>query len=236
MSSVIGSLWIINESIEPKIMEIAQFRTDQLARDAIIEAVNKKVVDNLEPDDIVIVEKNKDGYISSVGWNTAMINRVQRDTYFRVQQYLERLEKGESLDSALDIDLDDEPETSREELLERPTLTQIPLGQATNNALLANLGPKIPVHFQTIGDVETTVSKERYDYGINSAEFEVSVNVKVRLRIVLPFSTDTTEVETNILVAQNAFNGEVPEFYNESQGGEGMNPSIEIPSSPLSSP
>ncbi|MFC0523858.1 sporulation protein YunB [Pontibacillus salicampi] len=233
--STFGSLWFINRSIEPKIMEIAQFKTEQLARKAIIEAVNKKVAEDLDPREMVNIDKDSEGNPVFVTWNPVTINKVQRDTYFRVQQYLERLENGEPVDSSLDIDINEEEKSTQEEVKEKPTLTTIPLGQATNNALLANLGPEIPVHFQTIGDVETNVIKKFHEWGINNLAFEVNVQVEVRLRIVLPFSTETTHVKTDILVAKNSIQGKVP-YFNGGSGSGGIDPSIEIPSGPLSSP
>ncbi|KGP70795.1 sporulation protein YunB [Pontibacillus yanchengensis] len=230
--STFGSLWFINRSIEPKIMEIAQLKTEQLARDAIIEAVNKKVAEDLNPKDMIILEKDNEGNTTFVTWNSSAINKVQRDTYFRVNQYLKRLEEeGDRVDSSLDIDIDQEEDETQEEVKDKPTIAYIPLGQATNNTILANLGPKIPVHFQTIGDVESNVVNTFREWGINNLVFEVKVNVRVRLQIVLPFSTELVPVNTDILVTQGSIQGKVPYF--NGGGGEGTNPSIEIPSSPL---
>lgn len=223
------SLWIINKGIEPKIMEIAEAKTDQFAKDAIVEAVNKKIGEGMNEDIIIIDENEKNGYIRSVNWNTAYITRVHHQTHYRVQQYLRRLEEGKTVEprESLDIDVDEENGTTRQEMLEKPQVARIPLGEVTNNVLLSNLGPEIPVHFRTIGDVESRVIARVEHHPINNTMYQLYLEVKVNLRIVLPFSTDTTHVETEILIAQNTVHGEVPQFYNNGQGG--VDPSVDIP-------
>ncbi|QHE53427.1 sporulation protein YunB [Pontibacillus sp. HMF3514] len=227
--STFGSLWIINKGLEPKLLEIAEAKTDQFARNAIFEAVNKKIGDGLNEDIIIIDENDSNGYVRSVQWNMPLINRTHYQTHYRVQQYLERLEEGKAVEpgESLDIDVDQENGSTQQELLEKPQIARIPLGQVTNNVLLNNLGPKIPVHFATIGDVESQVIAKVEYHPINNTMYQLYLRVKVNLRILLPFSTDTTTVETEIPIAQNTVHGDVPEFYNNSEGG--TNPSVEIP-------
>jgi len=223
------SLWIINKGLEPKLMEIAEAKTDQFAKDAIFEAVNKKIGDGLNEDIIIIDENESNGYVRSVKWNMPLINRTHYQTHYRVQQYLKRLEEGKSVDpgESLDIDVDRENGTTPQEMLEKPQIARIPLGEVTNNVLLNNLGPEIPVHFMTIGDVESKVIARVEHHPINNTMYQLFIHVKVNLRILLPFSTDTTTVENEIPIAQNTVHGDVPQFYNNGQGG--ADPSVEIP-------
>ncbi len=223
------SLWIINKGIEPKLMEIAEEKTDQFARDAIFEAVNKKIGEGMSEEIINVEENEKNGYVRSVVWNTAYITRVHYQTHYRVQQYLKRLEEGKAVDpgESLDIDVDQENRTTQQEMLEKPQITRIPLGEVTNNVLLSNLGPEIPVHFRTIGSVESQIVAKVEPHPINNTMYKLYLRVKVNLRIVLPFSTDRTTVQTEILIAQNTVHGDVPEFYNNGPGG--ADPSVEIP-------
>src|SRR5699024_5924390 len=107
-----------------------------------------------------------------------------------------------------------------------PTVVEIPIGQATGNTMLANLGPKIPVHFEIIGSLESDVIHELKEFGINASLIEIYIPVTVNVQIVIPFSTTTTEISTKVFIDSRVIMGDVPEFY--SHGSDG-GPLISIP-------
>src|SRR5690606_10485331 len=98
----------------------------------------------------------------------------------------------------------------------------IPLGQATQNSLLAHLGPKVPVRLTAIGDVKSQLKQEVLDIGINNAWISVSIEITVDVKVVIPFATDTKEVQTLIPVGMVYIQGDVPEFYHAGGEGGGM--------------
>ncbi|CDQ21282.1 sporulation protein YunB [Halobacillus karajensis] len=227
------SLWFINRGVTPALVEIAETKAQQLARDAINEAVSKTIAEDLQFNDLVKMEKDDQGNIVYMGWNSVVVNRALRDTTIRVQNFLKRMELGElpMEDTSLEPDID--PDMSQEELGEQPaTLIELPIGVATNNSLLANLGPTVPVQLRVIGDVQSEVEIEMSEYGINAALFELTIHFEVNVRIVIPFSTETTVVTNNIPIDQATILGEVPRFYG-GMGGEGENPSFSVPMEPL---
>lgn len=227
------SLWYINRGVTPALVEIAETRAQQLARDAINEAVSKQIAEDLQFNDLVKMEKDQQGNVVYMGWNSVVVNRALRNTTIRVQNYLRRMELGELRieDTSLEPNID--PEMSPEEMGEQPaTLIEIPVGVATNNSLLANLGPKVPVQLRVIGDVQSEVQSEITEYGINAALFELTIHFEVNVRIVIPFSTETTTVTNNIPIDQATILGKVPNFYG-GMGGEGENPSFSYPMDPL---
>lgn len=155
------SLWYINRGVTPALVEIAETKAQQLARDAINEAVSKQIAEDLQFDDLVKMEKDDQGNVVYMGWNSVLVNRALRDTTIRVQNFLKRMELGElpMEDTTLEPDLD--PDRTPEEQGEQPaTLIELPIGMATNNSLLANLGPKVPVQLRVIGDVQSEVDIE----------------------------------------------------------------------------
>nr|WP_255437627.1 sporulation protein YunB [Thalassobacillus sp. CUG 92003] len=225
------SLWLINRGITPTLVEIAETKTQQFARYAINEAVSKRIAEDLQFTDLVTMEKDEEGHITYMGWNSVVVNRVLRNTTYRVQNYLKRMELGEFPGPETPLD-----EPIEEELLEREdispvTLIEIPIGQATNNTILANLGPKVPVQLQVIGDVQSNVESTITEYGINGALFELMIHIEVNVRIVIPFSTNTTMVTADIPIDQSTIMGEVPNFYNGLSDSE--SPSFSLPMDPL---
>nr|WP_238378824.1 sporulation protein YunB [Halalkalibacillus sediminis] len=224
--AIIFSLWIINKGIEPTLIDIAETKTRVFAREAINEAVSKRIVDDLEVEELVQLEKDDNGNIVSIGWNTVVVNRVLRNTTFRVQNFLKQIERGEiSPGDSLDFDLDEDPIIREDTVENYRVIERIPIGQATGNALLANLGPRVPVYFSVIGDVQSDVVREVTEYGINNAMIELSIQIEANVQIVIPFSTKTTVVETSIPVYVGVLQGEVPNYYNNG----GRAPDIAIP-------
>ncbi|WP_243387753.1 sporulation protein YunB [Bacillus kexueae] len=222
MFSTAAGLWVINKGIEPTLKSIAETETRRIATLVINNAINKHINDEVDPDKLVVIEKDENGKVSHFEFNAQTVNKVQTQITQKVQRNLREAEKGniDILDiPEIDIKKEGEPE-------EEGIIYYIPLGQATNNALLGNLGPRVPVRFYVIGSVDSNVEKSIVEYGINNAVIEISVHVKVDVQVVIPFATSITTVENTIPIDYIGVQGEVPDFYN---GSGNANPSIELP-------
>lgn len=215
-------LWIINKGIQPTLMNIAESRAQQFATLAINEALREKISQgNEQIEDLVIIEKSEDGRVSTIGWNTASMRNFQRASTQIVQDYLYSIQRGEIPQSSLSTNQQISKGNNKNGII-----AEIPLGQATGNVLLANLGPVIPVRFSMVGDVNSDVIKKVTEHGINNVLIELFVNVNVNLQVIIPFESKVTTVSTNIPIDIRNIQGEVPYFYNSGEGGE---PSIEAP-------
>lgn len=95
----------------------------------------------------------------------------------------------------------------------------IPLGLATGNSFLANMGPELPITFVPIGSVKTRLETELKEAGINMVLATVYIFVEVDLRIVIPFATDEKTVTTKIPITHSLIIGDVPQYlYNNPDG------------------
>lgn len=222
---MILSLWIIDKGIKPPLMEIAELKTIEFATRTINAAV--KSTEKMSFDDLVVVNYDNDGNVATLGWDSTAVNRALRTATDRAEYYLYSMNKGETIDV-------DDPDLKPVEFGDSvgdlaskdPTVVEIPIGQATGNTILANLGPKIPVHFEIVGSLRSDVIHEVKEFGVNAALFEIYIPVTVNVQIVIPFSTTTREVTTKVFVDSRVIMGKVPEFF--SQGGE-SGTSISIP-------
>lgn len=224
MLSTAAGIWTINRGIEPTLMSYAESQTRQIASLVISKAINKKVAEELDAKEVIRIEKDNKGEIATVDINTAIVNRVLSQTTYLVEANLREAEKGNL--AMLGIPADIEIETDKK-LREQGFVYQIPLGQATNNALLGNLGPLIPVKFNAIGDVHSNAKETIEPFGINNVLVKVFIEVEVNVQVIIPFATKIATVKTDIPVAMQVIQGKVPEFYNS--GGD-SSPSIEVPS------
>lgn len=217
-------LWIINKGIQPTLMSIAESRAHQFATLAINEALKQKIAeDQRQIENLVIIEKSEDGRVSTVGWNTEVMRNFLWESTKTVQDYLNAVERGEIPVSRI---TDDPRLNSTDEKSSSGIIAEIPLGQATRNVLLANLGPVIPVRFSMVGDASSDVIKKVTEHGINNVLIELYILIKVNIQVVIPFETRVITVTTDIPIDIRNIQGEVPYFFNSGEGGE---PSIEAP-------
>src|SRR5699024_6124339 len=180
-----------------------------------------KSTEDISFEDLVEINYDNNGNVSTLGWNSEAVNRALRSATDRAEYFLYGMNKGEQ------IDIDDpnlEPiefgDSVGDLASKDPTVVEIPLGQATGNTVLANLGPKIPVHFEIVGSLRSDVLHEVKEFGVNAALFEIYIPVTVNIQIVIPFSTTTREVSTRVFIDSRVIMGDVPDFYStgESSG------------------
>ena len=222
--STAAGLWIIDKGIEPTLMSYAESQTRKIATLVINKAINKKIASGMDIDKVIEFVPVDGGTTTVVKFNTEIINRVKAETTNIVQMNLKEAERGNltSLEMLSDVEIvtDDDKEEG--------IIYYVPLGQATNNALLGNMGPKVPVKFNAIGDVTADVVWETEDHGINNTLINVSVRVKVNVQIIIPFATDIATVQEDIPIGSFYYPGKVPQFYN---GGGSTSPAIQLPGS-----
>ncbi|MDZ5472137.1 sporulation protein YunB [Bacillus sp. 31A1R] len=218
--STAAGLWVINEGLKPTLVSYAESQTRKIASLVINKAINKKIANVMDINEII----RKDPETSLTIFDAEKINRVMGETSDLVLSHIKKAESGDlaALESITDIEIETDDSKSGNGIV-----YYVPMGQATNNALLGNLGPKIPVRFNAIGDIETNVETITKEIGINNIYVEVIIKLKVNVQIIIPFATKVTTYKQDIPVAIGILEGEVPQFYNGS--GQGGTPSLELP-------
>ncbi|MFD2045147.1 sporulation protein YunB [Ornithinibacillus salinisoli] len=220
----IVSIIIIDKGITPTLMEVANEKTTEFATRGINSAV--KFAENYTFEDIAITQRNNEGYITIVDWDSSVVNKINRAATDRVEEFFHSMNRGEPPKYQDPLGEPDPYGDTVDELVDRdPTVIEIPIGQATGNSILANLGPRIPVNLELIGAVRTELVEEREVLPINNVYVSIYVEVEADVQIIIPFITDVEKVSTKILIDKHLVMGEVPEFY----GGNGSGPSIAVP-------
>src|SRR5690625_939275 len=185
---ILCSLWLIDRGIRPALLNIAELKTVEFATRTINSAV--KSTEEISFDDLVEMEMDNNGNVATLGWNSEAVNRALRTATDRAEYFLYGMNKGEQIDV-------DDPEmhpiefgdTVGDLASKDPTVVEIPLGQVTGNTVLANLGPKIPVHFEIVGSLRSDVVHEETEFGIYGVWFSFYLNVVVTGYIIISFSS-----------------------------------------------
>lgn len=89
----------------------------------------------------------------------------------------------------------------------------IPIGNILGSSLLLGKGPDIPVDITLLTSSRVDFKNELSAAGINQTKHEMKLDVVVDIDVVLPWRTISTQVVTEILIAETIIVGEVPQTY-----------------------
>ncbi|WP_459501697.1 sporulation protein YunB [Bacillus sp. C1] len=192
-------VWIVNKSIQPTLIKYGEVQTHKMATAVMTKAVKDRIQEGFDVDSLMKVQNDKNGKVSTIDLNTKQVNEILTSTTAYIEKYLHQVEEGDMKVLGL-------PEESGVSM-------SVPLGRITENALLGNLGPDIPIDFTTIGHVNTDIKQNVKPHGINNTAIEVVMEVDVTLQVIIPFRTKEITVKQNIPIATRIVQGEVPTYY-----------------------
>lgn len=201
---VLQIIMLVDRNLRPTLEAIAEARAKVIATQAINDAITTKIAQEINYGLLIAVHTDHNGKPSWAQVNTMEVNRIVAATTTRVQETLGNI-RGEVL--------------------------RIPLGQALNSQLLANMGPRIPFTIVPIGTVNVEVTDAFEQAGINQTRHKIYLEVYTDVQIVVPFVTRTIQVHSQIPIADVTYLGEVPQTvidlpyplgssYQFSEGGE----------------
>lgn len=177
---------IVERNLRETILAVANARAVQAATETINQAVAAKVVDSIDYRELIYTVQDSSGRLVLMQANTLKLNKIASDTTLEVQKKLREL--------------------SNERF-------NIPLGQAFGSKLLASYGPLIKITIVPIGTVQVKVLDDFEEAGINQTKHRLLLNVKTRVRIVVPLASSEAVVETQVPVTETVIVGEVPQTY-----------------------
>lgn len=213
----------INDKVTPVFLDYATLQAGKIATLVINQAINNEVMDNLNIDDLFITSKDKNEKVTSVDFNPKTVNKMLSMVTSNVHEYLEDLENGE----INKLGIRDTILLSDNLKLKKGIIFEIPSGLVFNNVILANIGPKIPVKLNLIGDIATNISTKVTDYGINNALIEVIISIKVYEQVILPYTSKQITVETDIPIAIKLLQGETPSYYYSGLNSSLITPKVD---------
>jgi len=162
--------------------QIDSYATTEVS-DAIKDTIQKF---NYKYEDLVTINYNSKGNVSSIIANSININLLAREVSSVSQIYIDRI-----IDKGVDV----------------------PIGTFSCLNFLAGKGSKINFKLVPIGSILTTFDSSFESVGINQTLHSVSIVINTTMTVVLPLTSKVIDFETEILVCENLIVGEVPNFY-----------------------
>ena len=89
----------------------------------------------------------------------------------------------------------------------------IPAGTLTGISLLMGRGPNIPVQIIVLTSSRVEFNNSIVTAGINQTKHQINLEVIVDIDILVPWGTESSQVMTEILIADTIVVGQVPDTY-----------------------
>lgn len=215
---------IIDKKIKPVLLNYAELETRKFSTIIVNKAINKEMIEQLDTDDLFIITKDEGGKIEAIDYNTVVVNSILNRATESAINSLRKIENGDI--EQLDIDEIDLINHNKKEL-QKGIFYKIPFGVVFNNTFLANLGPEIPVKLSYIGDIACNLSNKVTNYGINSALIETNVHLEIKLKVIMPFISNTINVLMDTPISLKILSGNIPNYY--FNGYNQNTPSLNVP-------
>ena len=180
---------------------------DKLIMDYIdTETLKKDIIDNI----IEIVKNDKEEIIAvdykmTKGYQVMeeISNNVKagmRNSYIITKSYYQQMDT-----LAEDIFLNGNPSGF---------ILFYPIGLASDNIFLNNLGYKVPVKIRLNSSLLTGFSTKVSNYGINNALVELYLNVDIKSMIITPVVSEEIKDNYSVLISAKLIVGNVPSYLN----------------------
>lgn len=185
---------VVESNLKPTILAVAKANAEQIAVQAIQNAINEKVAKSVDYKDLIFIRTDNRGRVVLMQANTIKINSLAADTTLEIQKSLSKLEG---------------------------RVIHIPVGQVLKSQLLAAYGPKIHVTLVPIGTVKVKVIDDFQQAGINQTRHRLFLNVTGKVKIIIPLVSDYIEVSSQVPIAETIIVGEVPQTFLNVDMGKG---------------
>ena len=177
-------IYIFGKRILPIVLNMGEVKIKSEAVKIMNEESVNVYSENFKYDDIINIEKDADGNITMIRSDTVKQNYLASQVVLKCDERLSELE---------DLGV------------------KIPLGYLTNNVMFYNMGPKITVKMQQVGNITTSYESEFQSAGINQTRHKIYLNLTTTMRVIVPFNSKEVEVTCQIPVSDTIIVGKILE-------------------------
>jgi len=208
---ILISIWqinIINHLSKNRIIEYSTMLASKFTKYVINAAYIQEDFD-ITKEKIYEMIQDNDGDIKTIIYDATAVNNLLNSITDRVYKTFNSLETGKINELMLNENI----VTNKKHEYKDGIILEVPLGIITNNYLIMNLSPKIPVRISLTGEFESEISTKVEEYGINNALITINVDITVTEQITMPFITERIKIENKIPISINLVNGKIPNYY-----------------------
>ncbi len=196
-------IMFINSKIAPRIMDYSISEMKRVASTIINRSIRDDTLTQDDLDKMFIVSKSREEEVISITLDSGIVNKITNRISDACEDNLRLVEEHQFSELKKKFNIGEE-------------YFLVPSGILFNNSVISSIGPKIPVSLKMIGNVTSGIVTDVKEYGINNSLITVSVEIKVELMVILPFSTDYVNITNYVPIAIKLIQGKVPQVYGGS--------------------
>lgn len=213
-------LAIWSRALSPKIINIANVKLQEISSSIILNNVKNNITSKAKANDLLTITKNKEGKIVTIDYNLENCYKILNTFSDYLISSINIIEAGDM---------------SKYNYINEPFLNKnsknglevlIPTGATFNNALFANLGPKIPAKIMFVGNIFVNLKTKVTSYGFNNALLEIYLTFNINNTVVVPMSKKANVFADEILLTAKAVQGRVPFTLPSDIESEGVSTSL----------
>ena len=189
----IGTLIYFQRNVTRVLISISEATIRSITTVAVNDAIYYTLNDAMRYDDLISIERDGGGNVTSITTDSLKINRIARDTAYLSQENLTKM--------------------SEEGIM-------VPLGALTGIEALAGFGQKINIKIIPISNVECRFVSKFRQAGINQTLHSLYLEIVSDISIILPSKSTNLASTTEVLICESVITGKIPDTYlNASLAG-----------------
>lgn len=176
--------YLFNRRVYPAILELSKSKVTACATSSINETAIDLFNEEFDYDQMIIIDRDKDNNINMIRTNTVKLNYLSSRLSIECNKKLQEMGK---------------------------VGINVPITWMTENKAFYNLGPKVNIKVEPVGEMSVDYESEFESAGINQTRHTIKLICKSKIKIIMPLKNEEIEVVSEIPVAETIIVGKIPD-------------------------
>lgn len=183
---IMGVIFYFQRNVTRVLISISEATIRSITTVAVNDAIYYTLNDVMRYEDLITIERDAEGNVTSITTDSLKINRIARDTAYLSQENLTKM--------------------SAEGIM-------VPIGALTGIEALAGFGNKINIKIIPISNVECRFVSKFESAGINQTKHSIYLEIVSDISIILPSKSTNLASTIEVLVCESVITGKIPDTY-----------------------
>ncbi|MBE6051998.1 MAG: sporulation protein YunB [Clostridium sp.] len=177
-------LYIFDSRVLPNVLIKSESMVKAKAEDIINTTSMSIFNEEFNYGEMIIINKDTEGNINLIQANTVKLNELSSRISLTCNEELQKMGK---------------------------VGVEVPAGWVTEKSIFYNLGPKINVKIEPIGNINISYESKFESAGINQTRHKIYLNISAVVRSIVPLHSQEIEVKCEVPVAETIIVGKIPQ-------------------------
>ena len=182
----VGIIIYFQRNVTRVLISISEATIRSITTVAVNDAIYYTLNDAIRYEDLITIDRDDSGNVTSITTDSLKINRIARDTAYLSQENLTRM--------------------SAEGIM-------VPLGALTGVEALAGFGQPINIKIIPIANVECRFVSKFHEAGINQTLHSLYLEIVSDISIILPSKSTNLASTIEVLICESVIVGDIPDTY-----------------------